>query len=389
MALEGTFKDFPATDIFQLIGLQRKTGILFLESGQRQIKIFISEGKVIWAEDNQRNPEARLGQLLVNTGKIQKEQLEEALIRQSQTKQRLGSILLQMNYLKGQELETTLEHQVVETAFQVFRWKEGQYLFSAQRNPDPSEHLIAPLPVESILLDAMRMIDEWPLIEDKIPSFENYLYKAPHLSNSMDKNRLREEEWVIFNSIDGTKRVRDIIDTSPLNEFDTCKIIAGLISGGFLATQKPPLETVPGKAILPVAGERQRVLPRIGSFLLLPAVALAWIAIHLFIIHSDLSPLIPFSPPREKSVELARVYQARLEMEEWHDAVRLFYAEWGDWPFRVKGMESSRTGRRLRARDPWGNYYRYRVDENGFRLASSGGDRIAGTSDDIERREAP
>ena len=32
MALEGTLKDFSLADIFQLIGLQRKTGILTLQS---------------------------------------------------------------------------------------------------------------------------------------------------------------------------------------------------------------------------------------------------------------------------------------------------------------------------------------------------------------------
>ena len=34
MALEGTIKDFGLPDIFQLIGLQRKTGILTLKNEQ-------------------------------------------------------------------------------------------------------------------------------------------------------------------------------------------------------------------------------------------------------------------------------------------------------------------------------------------------------------------
>ena len=37
MALEGTIRDFGLPDIFQLIGLQRKTGILTLKNEKDQI----------------------------------------------------------------------------------------------------------------------------------------------------------------------------------------------------------------------------------------------------------------------------------------------------------------------------------------------------------------
>ena len=41
MALEGTIKDFGLPDIFQLIGLQRKTGILTLKMGDKRTLVVI------------------------------------------------------------------------------------------------------------------------------------------------------------------------------------------------------------------------------------------------------------------------------------------------------------------------------------------------------------
>jgi hypothetical protein len=185
MSLEGTFRDFPITDIFQLIGMQKKTGVLALEVAEQKIRVFFSEGRVIWAEDNLRIPEIRLGVLLLNAGCILKEQLEGALARQKETRERLGFILLQMGHLRGQDLERALERQVFETASQVFRWKEGRYQFSPLRNLEIREHLIEPFSVENLLLEAMRMLDEWPLIERELPSFDRLLDKGRQVSDRM------------------------------------------------------------------------------------------------------------------------------------------------------------------------------------------------------------
>ena len=39
MALEGTLRDFSLADIFQLIGLQRKTGVLTLRSKEDTVTV--------------------------------------------------------------------------------------------------------------------------------------------------------------------------------------------------------------------------------------------------------------------------------------------------------------------------------------------------------------
>ena len=45
MALEGTIKDFGLPDIFQLIGLQRKTGLLTLKHDQDQVTVYFENGR--------------------------------------------------------------------------------------------------------------------------------------------------------------------------------------------------------------------------------------------------------------------------------------------------------------------------------------------------------
>ena len=50
MALEGTIKDFGLPDIFQLIGLQRKTGLLTLKNEKEHVTVAFENGMVVMAD---------------------------------------------------------------------------------------------------------------------------------------------------------------------------------------------------------------------------------------------------------------------------------------------------------------------------------------------------
>ena len=60
MALEGTIKDFGLPDIFQLIGLQRKTGILTLTSDTENITVTFENGMVVMADSSAKRLEDRI-----------------------------------------------------------------------------------------------------------------------------------------------------------------------------------------------------------------------------------------------------------------------------------------------------------------------------------------
>ena len=50
MALQGTIQDFGLADIFQLIGIQRKTGTLVLDNGERVSLTTPRAGTPWWRE---------------------------------------------------------------------------------------------------------------------------------------------------------------------------------------------------------------------------------------------------------------------------------------------------------------------------------------------------
>ena len=111
MALEGTIRDFGLPDIFQLIGLQRKTGHLTLtnEKDDESVTVTFENGMVVMGDSSARRLEDRLGNVLVKQGKVTRERLDEALGVQKQTLQRLGHILASSSAITTKDLRDALK----------------------------------------------------------------------------------------------------------------------------------------------------------------------------------------------------------------------------------------------------------------------------------------
>ena len=172
MALEGTIKDFGLPDIFQLIGLQRKTGTLTLQNDKEEVTVTFESGMVVMADSSAKRLEDRLGHVLVKQGKLSAQRLEEALQTQKATLQRLGHILVTSNAITSKDLREALQIQVSQIVFKVFRWRDGQYLFDPSDSVDYDRDNFSPMSADFILMEGIRMVDEWPIIEKKIPSMD-------------------------------------------------------------------------------------------------------------------------------------------------------------------------------------------------------------------------
>src|SRR6185369_14904941 len=121
MALEGTLKDFSLADIFQLIGLQRKTGVLTLRSKDDTVTVTFLDGKVVGADSLSH----RLGNVLIKSGLLTQDQLSHALAIQKETLQRLGFVLTHYGIISADALKQAIQLQILQIVYRLFRWKDG------------------------------------------------------------------------------------------------------------------------------------------------------------------------------------------------------------------------------------------------------------------------
>ena len=254
MALEGTLRDFSLADIFQLIGLQRKTGVLTLRGKDDNVTVTFLDGKVVGADSASHRLETRLGHVLIKSGMLTQEQLARALEIQKETLQRLGFILTHYQIISNDSLKQALQLQILQIVYRLFRWKDGDYHFSQETTIEYDRDNVTPISAETILMEGARMMDEWPIIEKRIRSYDMVFRKKltdqeivvvgaeeadeidfdgttrKKKGLGADKIRISQEEKAIYDLVDGTMAVRDIVEVSRLSEFDTNKSLYELLT---------------------------------------------------------------------------------------------------------------------------------------------------------------
>jgi len=224
--LEGTINEFSVADVLQLICQQQKTGVLVVEHKGQKDAIHIEEGRIVSAGP----AKYRLGEILIRAHKLNPEDLQRALYKQEENYELLGEILVKQGSITPESLEQAINNQIYETLYDVFQWKEGTYQFNPQQNHRPSS-TFKPMNFQSVLLDVLRMIDEWPEIHSFIPSLDIRFQK----SLTMPEQIFQGEALLVHNLINGTRTVQELIDESLLGRFNTCKILSEFLQAGYIS----------------------------------------------------------------------------------------------------------------------------------------------------------
>ncbi|HEY8197882.1 MAG TPA: DUF4388 domain-containing protein, partial [Gemmatimonadales bacterium] len=225
MAIKGSLKEASLPDVIQLLFLGRRTGCLALADRHNFGTIYLDEGQITYATIVNRRD--RLGDLLIRKGRITAEQLERAIAAQEDDREhKLGEILVGLGTLTRAELEDYIRIQIEEAVYYLFTWTSGTFNFEAGLRPESEDFLVRISP-EALLLEGARRVDEWSLIEKKVPSFDLiFSVDQDHIGQSAPT--LSPEQQRLLPLIDGTRDVQQIIDQSGLVEFDVGKALYGL-----------------------------------------------------------------------------------------------------------------------------------------------------------------
>jgi tetratricopeptide (TPR) repeat protein len=232
MAIEGALQDVGLADICQLLSLGMKTGCLSITDRSNFGYIYFEQGRVVHA--SVLNRPDRLGELLARNAVISDEALGEALEEQKRQRgARLGQILIRNGALTEEQLERFIRIQIEEAVYHLFAWTSGSFHFDPDQAPDDDVFTVD-LASEGLLLEGARRVDEWSMIEKKIPSFDLVLAVAKDPDQVGGEIELTANQRKVLPLIDGVRTVDEIITESGMVEFDVGKALFGLIQAGFV-----------------------------------------------------------------------------------------------------------------------------------------------------------
>ncbi len=241
MAIEGPLRELGIHDVFQLLDLSRKTGMLRVTSELRHNAGTISfeDGAIVYAEIRS-NPHP-LGALLLRTGKIAEADLERARDMQSRQgdKRRLGEILVDLGALSPRELQRQVRFQIEEVVFEVMSWREGYFSFTEGPITEIPAEASVRIPTEALLMEGARRIDEWARIEKRVPHLGVVAVFAPPDEGAPGDLDLLPPEWEVLATIDGARDIRAIAHALGKSDFDVAKTLFGLESAGLITLVDP------------------------------------------------------------------------------------------------------------------------------------------------------
>ena len=246
MAIRGSLKEASLPDVVQLLYFGRRTGCLALSDRQRFGSIYFEEGWITYATIVNRRD--RIGDILFRNGAITREQLDQALgMQQVARGRRLGELLVSVGALAPTELRRVLRLQIEEAVYSLFSWSTGTFTFDAGVRPDDDDDREKINP-ENLLLEGARRIDEWSLIEKKLPSFD-LVFALDRAALANDSLSFTEAQRRLLPLIDGARDAREVIDLSGLSDFEAGQALFGLITAGLAQRVGTSSKTAPGRLV--------------------------------------------------------------------------------------------------------------------------------------------
>lgn len=234
----GDLDVFGISNLLQMLSGAGSHGLLTISKGaERKVIQFLPGAIRLLSGVRRTNP---LGEILVRTGILTPERLSELLVQQKSSGQRLGDLVVELQILSRETLESALREQVAEEIYELFTWADTAFEFietleeppAAEQGPLAGVRLDANM--MSLMIEAARRMDELERIRSVIPD-ERLVPMQVELPVSFDDLGLeRRAVEEILPLADGNRSIDRIIEESLYPKFTVLRTLYGLSERGIL-----------------------------------------------------------------------------------------------------------------------------------------------------------
>lgn len=235
--LAGNLDEFTLPDLFQLLGLTKKSGALRITHDGAEGRIYFTEGEVYFAQaDHRRLP---LGARLVGGGHLPAERLQQ-LLRDHRGGSAVEVVadLWSSGQIDEAVLNELLHEQLQDALFSLLRLEEGEFAFDGEAGVDWAGPRYE---ATQALEEAHRRIDEWGVLSAHVPAPKSVLSLAPNPPGAAPL-ALERDQWHVVALVDGKRTVADVVELSGKGEFRAGRVIADLVEAGLVEVHDRPGE---------------------------------------------------------------------------------------------------------------------------------------------------
>jgi hypothetical protein len=211
---------------------QGATGSLKVDGPSYQKAVYFRGGRILFGSSN--DPKDQLGAILIETGRIAPEQLEEVNAKVGPGNP-LAKVLAESGFVNQRELSEAARTKVERILADIIFYDSGSFEFEDGVLPKGAVDL--KLVTERLIVAAVRRIQDRSFVLRHIDGLDVVLVQTADAGSKIAE--LDADTTVLPQRFDGRRNIKDAAAEARLDEFDAAKISCALLFLGFVEKARP------------------------------------------------------------------------------------------------------------------------------------------------------
>lgn len=255
MPLQGNIRDFSTTQLFNLVNLSRRTGLLTIfeaiptgeedamdnpkmAAGAEKAKVGFNQGKLVYAELS--NQESGLVVVLNKAGKLTDEQARALRERAKDTSDKaLAMRLISAHYVTQSDIVTCVKQHILDVVYNLMTWNNGPFRFDDGILPG-NDKIMVPIDLENVIIEGARRTREITELNRHIENLDMALKFPPNPKEKFKGIQLSVDEWKVVSYVNPKNTIRQIMRALNMSEVQIKRVVYGLEQAGLIEIVKPP-----------------------------------------------------------------------------------------------------------------------------------------------------
>jgi hypothetical protein len=256
MPIEGPIKELGLFELFQLISLAGKKGVLEINAEDilKSYILYFDNGILVTIDF----PE-RLKREISERGFMSMEETIEVPDEQ------FADHLIEKKIVPLRSFKTIFKQAAIDVIYSLFLIKNGHFTFQ-EKDFKVSDYLKLNMKIENIIMEAARRIDEISKMEEILPNTDIVLEVSTDLIEK-EKIDLSPMDWQLLSLINGKLTIRELISKIG-DKFTVMKALYGMTMAGIITETKIPVDDIiknKKDAVERVTDEKLKELPRLWN----------------------------------------------------------------------------------------------------------------------------
>lgn len=255
MPLQGNIRDFSTTQLFNLVNLSRRTGLLTIfeavptnevdamknpkmAAGEERAKVGFNQGKLVYAE--LLDTDGGLVSVLNKAGKLTDEQARALRERAKNTSDKaLAMRLISARYVTQSDIVTCVKQHILDVVYNLMTWADGPFRFDDNVLPS-NDNIMVPIDLENVIIEGARRTREIRELDKHIENLDMSLRFPENPKEKFKGIHLSVDEWKVVSYVNPKNTIRQIMRALNMSEVEIKRVVYGLEQAGLVEIVKPP-----------------------------------------------------------------------------------------------------------------------------------------------------